>query len=367
MELSLEQALQRLKRDTFCLWIGAGVSIQLGGVESCPRLTWKNIVEKLESAAGIKCPDFETDYPTRIEVCLRHLKRPKFQSLLREEILGYLAKAIVEGQKVHKARLPEQARQLAHLGTKANPIVNFNIESLTSQAIAAPGGPWRVLPFNSGHGHGGQRKSEHQGRFERHIYHPHGVIDLTGLCVIAASEYHSLQDTLALQLAVHLAFGLNLAIVGMSLEDVYLRDQLEMFRNQINQVFLFTDSEPSKEIARWAWKNAVTVVKSPWDEFWKMTVKEFPGPEELNLLTSWLMLLMSACGSSGTPTADAIQGFLEMGAKIEDLDEWLTSAKLRGEKVELRPNWGTTPMMSDAIKEFFGTVARLQLERRKTT
>lgn len=365
MELCLEQAFQKLKRDTFCLWVGAGVAIQLGGVENCAGLAWQSIVEKLESAAGVKCPDFETDYPTRIEVCLRHLKRPQFQTILRETILRHLAKAIVDGQSVHKSQLPGQARQLAHLGAKANPIVNFNIESLTSQAIAAPGGPWRVLPFNWGEGQSGQRQAEQPGRFGRHVYHPHGVIDLTGRCVMAASEYRSLQDTLALQLAVHMAFGLNLAIVGMSLEDLYLRDQLERFRSQINQVFLFTDSELSEGISRWAWKNDVTVVKSPWDEFWSMTVKEFPGPDELNLHASWLTLLMSSCGSLGNPTADAIQRLLEMGAKLEHLDDLLAAAKLRGETVELRPDSGTTPMMTKEIKEFFGTVAKLLREKSK--
>lgn len=366
MESGLHKALQILKRDTYCLWIGAGVSVQLGSVGGCSVPLWKDLVEEMESTAGIKRPPFETDYPTRIEVCLRHLKRPRFQSFLREAILHRLAKAILAGQDIYKSQLPEQARQLAHLGTKANPIVNFNVESLTSQAIAGPGGPWRVLPFNSMQGLGGGRKSESSQKFERHIYHPHGVIDVTGHCVVASSEYHSLSDTLALQLAVHSAFGLNLAIVGMSLEDVYLREQLETFRGQISRVFMFTDVAVSGATARWAWKNDVTVVESPWDEFWKSTAQVLPGPDEVRLHSSWLMLLMAASGSCGTPTVDAIKGFLKLGDKLEELDEWIASAKSKGEKVELHSDASIRSSLPGGSMEFFKFVANFKARHRKS-
>jgi hypothetical protein len=362
---SLEGALRLLQREGFCLWVGAGVSVHLGAVGGSVIPGWKALVEELEKSAGLQPPKFETDFPSRIEVCLRKLNRNTFQSQLRSTILHRLAQAIVEGQDTHKTNVPEQARELAHLGSLANPIVNFNIEMLTSNAIAAPGGFWRPLPFQSP---GAARSSQTNGdgkRFERHVYHPHGIIDLSGLCVMAASEYRLMQGTLALQLATHAAFGLNLAIVGMSLEDAYLREQVELFREQIKSIFFFTANPPVDSIAEWSWRNGIRTVVAPWDRFWKAVATELPGPNELDLHLAWLSVLLAACSSSGTPTANGINVLInELDAKPEELDRWISEAKLKGEKVELRPGLPQFPNTPDSVCQFVRNTAKMTRAKR---
>src|SRR5206468_1707422 len=79
-------------------------------------------------------------------------------------------------------------------------------------------------------------------RFRRAVYHPHGALETSGVCVLAESEYKSMHGTLALELATHAAFASRLVIIGMSLEDGYLRSQLERFMPQLSGVVWFVDA-----------------------------------------------------------------------------------------------------------------------------
>lgn len=216
----------------------------------------------LEQCARLQPPRHDADFPSRLDHCLRTLKRKRFQAAIRERTLAPLARNLLEAQETLGKELPSQARELASLGSLANPIVNFNVETLTSCALAGPGGPWRPLPFRPPALDQlslprSDRESSHGKRFQRHVYHPHGVIDLVGLCALARSDYQAMQGTLSLELATHAAFGLNLAIVGMSLDDDYLRKQIERFRGQIRDVFFFTDRPPKSAIGEWAWRSQV--------------------------------------------------------------------------------------------------------------
>jgi hypothetical protein len=129
--------------------------------------------------------------------------------------------------------IPSEFRQVAAFGQLANPIVSFNIEPFSSTLLARPAGPARIVPFIQPE----TRRidfTESAKTFQRIVYHQHGLS--TADCIMTEEDYKTLNGTLALQLAAHAAFGNNLAIVGMSLQDEYLRKQISEFRNQINSI-----------------------------------------------------------------------------------------------------------------------------------
>jgi hypothetical protein len=144
----------------------------------------------------------------------------------------------------------------------------------------------------------GRRASQ----FYRSIYHPHGAIDEHGLCVLAESEYRGLRSSLALQLAAHAAFGTRLVIVGMSLEDTYLREQIAAFRNEMREVLWFQVGSPQEATAHWAWSHDITCIDvGSWPQFWTAIDREFIiGDEEERDITerkclqAWAITLLDA-------------------------------------------------------------------------
>ena len=85
------------------------------------------------------------------------------------------------------------------------------------------------------------------------MYHPHGLS--TADCIMTEKDYENLDGTLAFELAVHTAFGNHLAIVGMSLQDEYLRKQIHKFRSQIDSITWFNSQFGDLEI--WANGNLI--------------------------------------------------------------------------------------------------------------
>jgi len=141
--------------------------------------------------------------------------------------------------------LPDNLRALAALGQLANPIVSFNIEPVSSLLLARPAGPVRIL-FQQPLGKPAYTWREPRGRFQRLVYHPHGLV--TASTVMTASEYQANSQTLAFGVAIHAAFSNTLAIVGMSLDDQYLRRQLDQFRESIGRIYWF-NSQFSDELS----------------------------------------------------------------------------------------------------------------------
>ena len=228
--MDLTTALAKL-RNGYCLWIGAGVGVHIGG-KAVPG--WPALVQSLESSAKLAAHPADMTHPERIERCLAELRRLSFQRHLRTAIVQPLSAAIASMADSHADAsdvVPRSVRQLAHLGALANPIVNFNIEQTTSHLVADAMGFAAVKSFRvsvpGATTLGNYQIPPQEDAFERHVYHPHGSVDDTGICILAQSEYRAMNGTLALQLAAHAAFGSNLAIVGMSLDDRYLREQLE--------------------------------------------------------------------------------------------------------------------------------------------
>jgi hypothetical protein len=186
-------------------------------------------------------------------------------------------------------------------------------------------------------GHG--QHTSNTSRHNRAIYHPHGAVTVGGICVMTASEYRAMRGTLALQLAVHAAFRSPLAIVGMSLDDEYLRQQLAEFRDQVDEVFWFRTMGPmaSDELERWCIVNRVCVVDvKTWPAFWDQVDLVLPAPPEQGLVCNWLNVVSEADDAARTGHRHRdwiIHGFRKLGMNEADLIPWKQALQLQGLRV----------------------------------
>ncbi len=287
---NLHSALSLIRSKSYCLWVGAGVTKHLTEGRSP---SWEELVKELEVRAELVSPDFDCSFTERLEVVKSKLGRALFQKELRKTIIIPLTESVAQIAKNFSEpfSMPPAAKQIACLGTVANSIVNFNIESITSVLLAKPSGPYQIKVFqplvpgaSSIKSSSGSYKN---GQYRRSVYHPHGSIDISGLCVLTQTDYKAMQGTLAFQLACHAAFQEVLVIVGMSLEDEYLRKQIEGFRSQIGTVIWFVSDDPSDETRKWAWKNSINMIKGSWSKFWQAVEQKLPCPDAENLLHSW--------------------------------------------------------------------------------
>ena len=278
-----------------CLWIGAGLTVQIAG-DPRKAPTWKDLTSRLELEARIT-PNLELDYPTRLDRCCSELGAGRFKKLLRQTYYTEISLILLrQAQQALETDnfIPRSMRQIACLGQIANPIVNFNIEPFTSILLARPAGPARVIPYTEPNVPEFSYDEPAAG-FRRLVYHPHGLA--TGSTVMTRSEYQAQGNTLAFALAVHAAFGTDLAIVGMSLEDDYLREQITRFRKDIGSIYWF-NSEFPEALAKWAQseENNVQMVPVDWSEFWNWWLRDRSHEiNEENLCAAWYRTLSAAC------------------------------------------------------------------------
>lgn len=198
--------LQFLTESTYCLWVGAGISCQLAKAGSRGLLDWNGLVEWMEKKASI-VSQVKNDLPWRLQECHRKIGFINFQRYLREKIFLELCESVKAAAK--ESSIPVEFRQIATLGFHANPIINFNIEHLSSIALARAGGPCETRCFRMqpslafGYKSHNYDPSENVG-FRRLIYHPHGLITESGQCVLGADTYaiHGQDSSLGVKLAV---------------------------------------------------------------------------------------------------------------------------------------------------------------------
>jgi hypothetical protein len=288
----------QLARDTlesgFCLWVGAGLTKQiLANKKSAPL--WPELTRELEEYVGLM-PGTEKDYPQSLGWCFAHLRydgpslfRAYLRKRLYTEVCLDLLKSAPKADGVSDL-IPPRVREVASLGQLANPIVSFNVEPLSSVLLARPGGPIRLVPYSKRRS-GDLTWREPFSSFHRIVYHPHGLI--TGDPVMTAADYEEKNATLAFGLAIHLAFGNNLAIVGMSLDDEFLQRQIEKGRDDIQEVLWFNSSFEENNRA-WAAKAGVQLIEVPWAEFWHFWAQQHVAIDEKNLHAAWWLALQLA-------------------------------------------------------------------------
>jgi hypothetical protein len=268
----------------YCLWVGTGVTQHIAQFGDVSTLSWPGLVAAMEKKAGLA--EGIGEFPDRLQAVSDRIPSINFQQDLRELFLIPLCRAIVELENIRHEK-PDVFYRIINsvmkLGLKANSIVNFNIESFTSILLAFTfdyqiksfkplKDPRLKIVSNPIFKHpsdDGLRQYNH--RHLRSVFHPHGSIGESGISVLKRSEYNILSrsSTLAFQLAVHHAFQTPLLIVGMSLQDEYLCEQLQKFRHDIEEIYWFVAAMPSEEKVQWAAQNRITLVKfDTWKELW---------------------------------------------------------------------------------------------------
>lgn len=126
---------------------------------------------------------------------------------------------------------------------------------------------------------------------------------------MTSSQYAALNGTLGLELAVHLAFDQSLLIVGMSLDDAYLRDQILRFRSHIRNIYWFGAEDEAAlkpEIRKWVWDTDIKRIKvqDNWLDFWEaseMRLERNGAPEPLNLLVAWHNIVLESMALLSKP------------------------------------------------------------------
>jgi len=317
--------------DGYCLWVGAGVTKQLWQ----GALQWDELTKSIEARAGLT-EGRSAQFPERLQLCADKLGPDVFRTYLRKIYFTDLCEAMLRRavQSLNDGDgIPPEIRKVAALGQLANPIVSFNIEPFSSTLLARPAGPARIVPFIKPETPRIDF-TEFTKTFQRIVYHPHGLSTVD--CIMTREEYKTLNGTLALQLAAHAAFGNNLAIVGMSLQDEYLRKQISEFRKQINSIVWFNSQFHNLET--WAMCNEVEMVQSEWSEFWEH-LNITPIPQD-GLMIAWYRVVLEA--------ADELSGGTAYQIAQSCSDAWLREVTLAdsvriGEPGKLRLVDGQNP------------------------
>jgi hypothetical protein len=278
----------------FCLWVGAGLTLQIASGHASVPL-WPKVTQEMERTFEL-AERSDPEYPERLDKCRRRAGDEQFRRFLRERYYTGLSAGLLTSAAQHLDRadfVPRATRQVAALGQLANPIVSFNIEPLSSLLLARPGGPVRLIPYvEPRDGLAPPSVDESSDRFKRIVFHPHGLI--TGDCVMTKSQYELKNATLAFGLAIHSAFGNNLAIVGMSLQEKDLQAQLLRFRSQLKRV-IWLDRVFPEELLPWADRCEVDRIVVDWSAFWDYWIDRLRvAVDESSLCTAWYLVLHEA-------------------------------------------------------------------------
>jgi hypothetical protein len=334
----------------FCLWVGAGLTKQILGLRRDNAPEWGDLTEDLERMFGL-AEHNELGFPERLQLCWEANKdgdRNYLRQRLYIQICKDLLELSFEFNKNPTNFIPAQIREVAGLGQLANPLVSFNVEPLSSLLLGRPAGPVRILPYVHPAGQPVLHKREPDSRFQRLVYHPHGLV--TGDYVMTKDQYKKLSSSLAFQLAIHAAFRNKLAIVGMSLDDQYLRDQIRDYRGEMDEILWFNSKERFNEAnLEWARANRVTTVVMGWKEFWAKWADPLIDVRQEDLCAAWYRVIEEAAlelegGALGdlsratahfkpTPATDRLQKLAErLRAKGEDGGESGISQTIAGVK-----------------------------------
>ncbi len=237
------------KRGGYTLWLGAGVAKAL-----CPAIpTWKELENALASGLTAKPPqDWDhRETPARLDWIAGKLGHQAFRRTLREKIVEPMKTGTIDG---------DIADAMAIVGARAASLVCFNIESVSSLPfIAAHGGDaLTIRPYLRPHNHVVKTETS-PGSVMPPIFFAHGLLDISGDCVMTESEYKIHGMSLAVNTAVSLCLGGDLLILGMSLGDRYLRDAILQQRRWFRQVFWVSRDFEHLEWARAAGVHCIEV------------------------------------------------------------------------------------------------------------
>lgn len=279
-----EKMLLKLRTSGYALWVGAGIDVYLTRGKAP---TWEGFVQKLETE-NPNPSSRTTDLPARVKWFERCKSRAELIERVKRYIVNPVAAAVLEigseSRLRHRAPdpwpnnadLPGEFENLARLGRLANPIVNFNYTIEASRLLREASAPMRILSMDC-------RDMDDSGRSREapmlDVIHPHGVARGFGDgCMLTGGDYA--RQVLAFEVAVAAAYQKPLMIVGMSLDDGYLREKLARFRSEVGEIFWFrSDGEHGHD--DWAKDNRVEIVRSfSWNDFWSAVERILPLPDD---------------------------------------------------------------------------------------
>lgn len=312
--MKTEDALSFIRSNSFCLWMGSGVARYLSERGGYPTPLWGELVNQLEKKHNVISSG--GSHPRRMELLRRVLGHKHFQKEIRDLILIRLAKSLIVLGSSSK-EVPEEVINLATFAQNAEAIVSFNVETITSTLASSSTYDLKSFepPSKEATGILSKRSSFFKEPIYKTLFHPHGAIDMQGLCVMAESDYQSIENTLTSSLAIHLCFQKNLVIIGMSLDDLYLLKQLALYRKKLNKIFWFADEEAIRHVLPWINLCKISVIRiHDWNLFWKKVSETMTPPPKLRLHLRWLNTL-NYCFEMVAGTNRVVQELLRKGER----------------------------------------------------
>lgn len=253
-------------RGGFTLWLGAGASIALSGGKTP---SWRVLVDRIRTDHGLPpnpVRSAKSDLPLQLEGLSAKIGHVAF----RKELWKRVVEPLLQEASIDKDVFVDHSI----IGARANVVVSFNIETMSSHAFVSLGHARSVVPrtFRERNPMSGEVVfTSTPGPVSPPVFFPHGLLD-QGNVVMTESEYIRHRASLAMSTAIHLSLGSDLVIVGMSLADSYLRRALLKHRRWIREIFWIGAVCPYHEWARVA---DVTFVQADHGEIWKGLAETF--------------------------------------------------------------------------------------------
>jgi hypothetical protein len=238
----------------YTVWFGAGVGIAMtrGAAPS-----WKSLISGLTVETDLPADWTARDYPSRLDWIASQKGHRAFRAALRRAVVEPMLAAEIE---------PQVVKDMAVIGLRAGALVSFNIEIVSAIPLSVGrGGSFVPRAYRRPEAESMLKPWTGGGVVGSAVFFPHGILDLEGNCVITKSEYDAHRMSLAVGTAVNLCLGGDLLIVGMSLDDAYLRDAILQHRRWIRDVF-WVDSRFQHE--EWARVANVHCVRASYGEIW---------------------------------------------------------------------------------------------------
>lgn len=295
-------------RGGFTIWLGAGVSqaITRGKTPGWGELV-RSLVPPGNSAIAVGA-----DLPGQLEAISELIGHQRFRRALRERLMVPLSPENID---------IDVCAHMAVIGSRASAFVSFNLEELTA------------IPFVTTRGTGTyctrvfaqQLEYEHRlsgpkepGPFTIPVYFPHGLLS-QGRVTLTRSEYDQLQAGVAMMTAINVALGGTLVILGMSLDDDYLRSEISRHRPWFQDIFWFNKEFHHTEWARVA---HVTTVEVAHQILWPGLADAFVSNDTSGRLSALRQGLNDQLRATMSKTAEALANieltFSAMEAQVSD-------------------------------------------------
>lgn len=296
--------LEYLQRQGCCLWVGAGIDKYLTRGEAP---TWSQFIGQLETTVSNPASN-TASLPKRAKWFEKFEGRAELIERVKQHIVAPARDAIRQicedaGMPAGITKVPSEFENLARLGRIANPIVNFNYTTWASALLRKPSGSMKLRAVED------DRTDSEDAVLHvpvLDVIHPHGIAGEFGDgCVITDGDYER-KERLAFRVATAAAYHKPLAIVGMSLDDEYLREQLRDFRSEIGRVFWFCEgsSDASSKIEWMRSCNIEVINLETWEQFWEAVGSTLESPPAADLDRCLARIAHSVgAGQSATPGA----------------------------------------------------------------